>query len=78
MEFLGARGSVLFGYMYVGYEKAAGIYDGFYVETRSNDTSCVTGKQHSRFEDCSEYRFIYSVALIFRLQVFKGLIFESS
>lgn len=36
MESLGARGSVRFGYMYVGYVKAAGIYGGFYVETSSN------------------------------------------
>lgn len=51
MEFMGARGSVLFGYMYVGYVKAVGLYGGFHVETRSNYSSCVTEKQHSRFEE---------------------------
>lgn len=57
MEFLGAKGCVLFGYMYVGYVKAGGIYGGFHVETRSNYSPCVTEKQHSN-------RFLYSVTHI--------------
>lgn len=56
--------------------KAVGISGGFHVETRSNSSSCVTEKQHSRFDDCSEYRSLYSVTL--RLQVFKDLIFKST
>lgn len=82
MEFLGIRGSVLFGYRYVGYQvcgmKAVGISCGFDVETRSNFSSCVTEKQHLRFDDCSKYRSPYSVTPIFRLQLFKDLIFKST
>lgn len=78
MEFLGARGRMLYSYMYVGYVKAVGIYGGFHVETGSNYNSCVTEKQHSRFDDRSEYRSLYSVTLIFRLQVLKDLIFENT
>lgn len=55
--------------------KAVGISGGFHVETRSNSSSCVTEKQHSRFDDCSEYRSLHSVTLIFRLQ---DLIFKST
>lgn len=44
MEFLGAGGSVLFGYMYVGYVKDVSIYGGLHVETNSNYSSCETEK----------------------------------